>query len=161
MGTGLRALLRDYKGKKLDDGKSLGGRGRLTMQVIDSFQVFYGIAPRSNKGDPQEMGRGTKAILHHYASTRDRPQHQFCPSGRDSWCKYNKDLATGEETYRPLKYALPDSVVEVVKPKIEQLASPTLLNTVSECRSQNPNEALHSMLWRYTPKSKYHSDISY
>ena len=161
MGTRMRSLLREYKGKKLVDGKGLGGRGRLTMQAVDSFQVYYGIALRLNKGDPAAMGRATYAILYHYASTREKPQHQFCPDGEDSWCKFKQDIATGQETYRPYKYPLPEAVFSVVISKIESLAAPNLLETVRNCRTQNPNESIHSLLWALVPKAKHHSVSAY
>ena len=51
MGTNLRELLRMYKGKKLSDGKGLGGKGgSLTITRVDSIQNFYGKSIRENKG---------------------------------------------------------------------------------------------------------------
>ena len=37
-------------GRKLSDGKPLGGRGRLTLSKCDAMQNFYGRAIRDNKG---------------------------------------------------------------------------------------------------------------
>jgi hypothetical protein len=54
-------------GQKLSDGKGVQGVGRLTQARIDSFQVFYGRAIRSNKGNPIAMSGATKAILNHYS----------------------------------------------------------------------------------------------
>ena len=48
MGNALRTLLRDMKGQKMSDGRSLGGKGRLTKERIDSFQRYYGNAIRRN-----------------------------------------------------------------------------------------------------------------
>jgi hypothetical protein len=51
MGTNLRELLRMHKGKKLADGKGLGGKGGgLTLTRVDSIQSFYGKSIRENKG---------------------------------------------------------------------------------------------------------------
>ncbi|XP_070536304.1 uncharacterized protein [Ptychodera flava] len=83
MGTHLRKLVDKYKGGKLEDGKGLTGRNRLTNQMINAFQVFYGIALRNNKGNVEEMSRQTRAILLHYASTHDEPRHEYCP--KESW----------------------------------------------------------------------------
>ena len=44
-----------FAGKKLADGKQLTGKGRLTNKLINSFQVFYGMAIRKNKGDALAM----------------------------------------------------------------------------------------------------------
>ena len=35
--------------KKLSDGKSIGGKGRLTNNRIDTFQNFYGLAIKKKK----------------------------------------------------------------------------------------------------------------
>lgn len=49
MGTRLRDLKKQYKGKKFDDGKGIGGAGRLTDKVVDKMQNHYGSAIRQNK----------------------------------------------------------------------------------------------------------------
>lgn len=39
------------------------------------------------------------AILHHSAESKDpAKQHQFCPPGESSWCKWQQDLASGTKT---------------------------------------------------------------
>lgn len=48
MGTGLRDLKKKTKGK-LDDGKSVGGKGnRLSDKTIDKLQEYYGKASQRN-----------------------------------------------------------------------------------------------------------------
>ena len=39
------------KGKKIEDGKGIGGEGRLTNARIDAKQIFYGRNIYDNKGD--------------------------------------------------------------------------------------------------------------
>lgn len=152
MGTRLRSLLTENKGQKLSDGKSLSGRGRLTHKVIDSFQVFYGIALRTHKGNLSQMQQATQAILCHYYSTPDKPNHDNCPKGEDSWCKYQSDLVTGQVTYRYPKYPLPEAVVEKLTPLFLELSSEKLLKTCLKGLTQNANESLHSMLWKLVSK---------
>ena len=48
------------KGKKLSDGKTVGGKGRLTGKVIDKMQNYYGKAIRGNKGDLNGMKKISK-----------------------------------------------------------------------------------------------------
>ena len=79
------------KGKKVSDGKTIGGRNRLTDNLIDSFQRYYGKALRQNKGNLPNMQEAVKAIWHHYASTDENQMHEYCPDGTDSWCKWQKD----------------------------------------------------------------------
>jgi len=116
-----------FAGKKLADGKQLTGKGRLTNKLINSFQVFYGMAIRKNKGDALAMQTNVMAIPFHYASTRDEPQHHFCPVGETSWCKWQADKASGTNNYRPLKNPLSSALVEVLKPVFEKLSSLQLL----------------------------------
>ena len=72
-------FLNVFVGKKLADGKGLGGAGRLTVARIDKIQNLYGLAIRQNKGDSKGMAKVTKAILHHYASSPENEQHDFSP----------------------------------------------------------------------------------
>ena len=51
-----------FIGKKLADGKGLGGAGRLTIARIDTIQNFSSLAIRQNKGDSKGMAKATKAF---------------------------------------------------------------------------------------------------
>ena len=84
MGTNLRRLVKEYKGKKLEDGKSLSGKGRLTNARRDAIQNFYGRAIRDSKGNTEKMSKEIWAILYHYASTADKPMHTNCPTGHQN-----------------------------------------------------------------------------
>ena len=88
LGTQLRTLKKS--GKRDGNGKPVrfGGRGRLTDKVIDQLQIFYGGAIRGHSNDLDGMERAIWAIFYHSVSTDDNPQHQYCPQGVDSWCKY-------------------------------------------------------------------------
>ena len=48
LGTRLRKLRNDMKGKKLSDGKGILGKGRLTDKIINKMQSYYGMAIRQN-----------------------------------------------------------------------------------------------------------------
>ena len=41
MGSNSRRLVNEYKGKKPEDGKGIGGKGRLTNARIDTIQNVY------------------------------------------------------------------------------------------------------------------------
>lgn len=66
-------------GKKLSDGKALGGAGRLTNERANTIQNFYSRAICDNKGDAKKMSKATHAILKHYSSTPEEPMHDDCP----------------------------------------------------------------------------------
>lgn len=94
--------LRDAKKKTYHDseGKVLklkwGGKGRLTEVIIDRLQVYYGGAMRNHPGDNDGMEKAIWAVFYHSISTDSQPDHQYCPSRPDSWCKYNRALAVGD-----------------------------------------------------------------
>ncbi|KAK3724260.1 hypothetical protein RRG08_043260 [Elysia crispata] len=78
-------------GTKLEDGKGIGGAGRLTDTKTDTLQNYYGFAIRQNKGNLEGMTAAVKAVLPHVAATADNPSHQMCPNTPDTWCGYRKD----------------------------------------------------------------------
>ena len=141
-----------FPGKKLVDGKGIGGRGRLTSERIDYFQCMYGRALRSNRGDPEAMARATLAILSHYSTP---PDHTNCPSGEDSWCRWSTGSVAATS---PPTNLLPPAIVEIIKPVFKALSAPELLYGVRRCLNQNTNEAFHALLWGFIPKSFSLSD---
>ena len=48
MSGNLRRLVKEFKGKKLEDGKDIGRKARLTNVRIDAMQNFYGRTIRDN-----------------------------------------------------------------------------------------------------------------
>lgn len=146
-------------GRKLDDGKCLGGAGRLTIARIDTIQSFYGLCIRQNKGDSLAMSKATHAILLHYSSTEDKPQHHCCPPGPDSWCSFQRDVALKTKTHRPIKDPLPPAVVKVIKPVFDKLGDKNFLAGCESCSTQNANESLHHIIWGIAPKDQFTSQV--
>ena len=116
METNLRRMVKEYKGKKLEDGKTLSGKGHLTNARIDVIQNFYGRAIRDNKGNTEQMSNEIWAILYHYASTADKPMHTNCQTGHQRWCGYQKDIANGTSTYKLVEHPLSEPIVKLVTP---------------------------------------------
>lgn len=157
MGSSLRSLVRDYKGKKLSDGKCLSGRGRLTTIRIDAIQNFYGRSIRDNKGNTEKMSKEIWAILGHYSSTENVPKHDKCPIGKSSWCSFQRDKATGMSTYKPPKNPLSEAIIDVIKPIFNRLASVAFLENCKTCSNQNANESFNSVVWGLSPKESFNS----
>lgn len=151
MGTNLRRLVKDYRGKKLSDGKGLSGRGRLRITRIDAIQNYYGRTIRNNKIDPEPMSTQTLAILDHYSSTREKPMHSKCPVGEKSWCSYKRDQANGTNTHKPIKSPFSAAIVDSF---YEKLADVNFLEKCRECRNQNANESFNSLIWSLSPKEQ-------
>jgi len=78
MGSRLRNLKKNTKG--------LGGRGKLTVKLIDELTIYYGLAIRRNTESVEKMRNEIWATLFHKISTDEKPQHEKCPAGADSWC---------------------------------------------------------------------------
>ncbi|GFW95685.1 uncharacterized protein TNCV_19161 [Trichonephila clavipes] len=70
--------------------KGLGGKGKLTDKFIDTLQNYFGITIRSNVGNLSNMQTAVIAAFFHCCSTDKKPMHGQCPSGSDTWCKYQK-----------------------------------------------------------------------
>ena len=94
VGSRLRKFKNKSKGVKLADGKGLAGKGRLTDSKIDVLQNYYGLAKREILTDVDKMAKAIEASLYHVAATNEKPQHDLCPHGDDSWCGYKRDRVT-------------------------------------------------------------------
>ena len=55
--------------------KGIGGKGKLTNNMIDRLQNYYGIAIRENKNNLKAMQAATRATLFHVASSKDNNWH--------------------------------------------------------------------------------------
>lgn len=153
MGSRLRRLKNKMRGKKLADGKTLGGKGRLTDAVIDSMQVYYGKAIRENTDDVEKMISAVWAIYLHKISMDDKPRHELCPKGENSWCGYQRALVTGEEYSH--KHSVPEDVMKELKTIFRDLTSKELLKKCVHGRTQNFNESLNNVIWTRIPKNTF------
>ena len=157
LGTALRKYKNNMKGQKLSDGKGVKGRGRLTGNMMDKMQNYYGKAIRENKGNLQGMKDGTKAVQHHMIASESEPlekQHQYCPKDKNSWCKFWKDKLNGTSTYDESK-RLPAVFMEELDPIFTRLSSDDLLSRCLKGMTQNQNEAVNGQLWSKCSKTKF------
>ena len=150
MGTKLREVKRTYKGRKLADGKGIGGKQRMTNKKINDFQVYYGKAIRSNLGNVEAASNAVMAIFMHSISTDKDPKHHLCPDTPTSWCGYQQSLRLNKAFSH--KAPLPEAVAEVIKPVFTALADKALLARCMKGLTQNTNEALHATMWNIAPK---------
>ena len=157
LGTALRKYKSDMRGKKLPDGKTVGGKNRLTDKIIDRMQNYYGNAIRQNSGSLEGMQTSIKAIQHHMIKNSGvslDEQHQYCPKSGDTWCKYWKDKTDGTSTYSK-DNRLPEVFMEEVEPIFSRLSKDDLLNRCLKGMTQNQNETANGMLWSRCPKTKF------
>ena len=77
MGIRQRNLKKNMWDKKLEDGKGLGGRNKMTKEKIDVIQRHYGNAIRGNRNNLVEMREAVWAVHFHYNATDEEPTHNF------------------------------------------------------------------------------------
>ncbi|GFY06948.1 uncharacterized protein TNCV_4090501 [Trichonephila clavipes] len=99
--------------------------GRLTDSLIDKLAHYYGNAIRCNSTSVKEMRKAIWAVWGHSCSTDDEPMHWFCPTIPNTWCK----------------------------PVFADLFHPALLKKCLGGKTQNPNESLNSLIWKFCPKT--------
>lgn len=150
MGTNLRKLLSQHK------GHGLGGKGRLTGDLVNKLTSYYGWALKSHKGDVDATHRAVMATYLHVTSRDDAPNHSLCPTGPDSWCRQNAAEAKGQPPPKH-RYSLPAHVCEALLPVYERLSDRKLLERCQRGKTQNNNESLHAMIWALAPKERHAS----
>ena len=154
LGSRLRSLRSQWKGKRFEDGKGISGRGRLTDVAINTMQNYYGMAIRQNIGALYAMKKAIGAVLYHCSNLEEDVQHQFCPRAINSWCKWQLDKINKTDKYKP-KVNLPNCIKELIYPIFTDLSSDELLSKCLHGKTRNSNEAFHQIIWTKRPKSVY------
>ena len=78
-------------------------------------------------------------------------QHQYCPKGSKSWCKYQLDVANGTSVYTQDNCLPP-----IFRKELKLLfTSDELLKRCLKGVTQKQNEALNPILWKKCPKSVF------
>ncbi|GFX03180.1 uncharacterized protein TNCV_1700641 [Trichonephila clavipes] len=127
MGNRLQKLKALRGKKKLSDGKTIGGKGRLTDAILSKLTTFYGNTIRANSHNVNEMRQAVWDVWAHTFSTDDESKHWFCPTGKNSWCKYNVSVHNNTVNEFSHKNTLPKAVSEVIKPVVKDLSHLKLL----------------------------------
>lgn len=134
-----------------------GKKGNLTEETITKLTSYYRKAIKDNAPDVMKMKTAIFASLFHSMSTNKKPQHQKCPAGPASWCFYNRAMALGEKVpdHNKMKTKLSEDVVAKILPVYQRLASDEILNKCKSGKTQNSNESVHSLIWKYCPKDTF------
>eukprot|EP00795_Rhopilema_esculentum_P016781 gene16781-8241_t len=151
MGTALNNIVAEAKSQ----GSSVSGKGKLTKEKILKIQNYYGKAVKDNAGNIELMKKRIFAILFHLTSDDDNPRHIHCPTGVDSWCFWNRAEAKGEAPEKHKEHTtLPVEIGKRLVPIFNRLTDNNLLKRCQN-KTQNPNECLHSIIWKICPKSTF------
>lgn len=149
LGTRLRNVVKAHKGTK----KPISGRGKLTENVINSMQNYYGMAIRNNCSNLYAMKKAVGAILWHCTAFSDQDKrHAMCPTDANTWCKWQLDKLNGTNTYRD-KISIPKAIYTIIKPVFNDLSANDLLKKCLHGQTQNTNEAFNSIIWTRCPKN--------
>ena len=105
------------------------------------------------------MSEATWAILDHYSSTPDNPNHQRCPPGSKSWCSYQRDISTGQNTHKAIKWPFCQEILDVLKPIFNRLSDINLLESCQNATTQNANESVNHVIWSLAPKEQFVSPL--
>ena len=143
MGTRLRKIRKDNK---------LTGKGKLTMKLIDELTIYYGNAIRNNCNSVKDMKKAIQATLLHKISTNKKPQHKYCPAGKDSWCSWQQAKAEKKLKNYQHKEPLDEEVHKAIQPIYDTLSDEKLLKRCLGGFTQNSNESLNAKIWKIAPK---------
>ncbi|XP_071653036.1 uncharacterized protein [Temnothorax longispinosus] len=138
--------------RKLRKDKRLGGKGKLTAKLIDELSIYYGLAIRRHANSAEDMKKEIWATLKHKSSTDEKPQHDNCPPGKDSWCTWQQAKAKDKLAVYKHKPALTDDVIKALTPIYEELSNDNLLSRCVGGFTQNANESVNAMIWSFAPK---------
>lgn len=156
MGSRLRAFKQKNSKVILSDGKTIGGRGRLTNASINTIQLYYGLAIRRNAGEGvSKMQTAIWATYFHLCSTNENPQHNLCPKDENTWCKYQKSILDHTSYDHNEHTHLPEIVMLEIKHHFRELANPVLLAKCTHGGTQNVSESLNNIIWTRIPKKVF------
>lgn len=148
-----RAGTRIRNAKKNNRGVGGRGPGKLTDKEIKQLTIYYGLAIRRHPDSVDDMRNEIWATFFHKCSDDENPQHQNCPQGPTSWCKWQQAAATGTlEEFHHDKPPFTQQVQEVLRPIYEELSRDDLLRRCLGSETQNNNESLNSLIWTFAPK---------
>ncbi|KYN18740.1 hypothetical protein ALC57_05402 [Trachymyrmex cornetzi] len=124
--------------------KSLVGRNKLTGKIIDNLSIYYGLAIRRNCESKDKMKTAIWATFYHYSSTDEKPHHENCPEGSDSWQRAKVDgiPLTPTSTIMSLLH----DVLEAIRPIYDDLKKDTLLERCVGGFTQNNNESFNNII---------------
>ena len=130
------------RSKKSDQpaGKPL----QFTEAQLSKLSGYFKKAVLAHPDSVADMKKAILASFYHKCSTDAKPQHKYCPAGADSWCGYQKAVAS--DKLRNFKHptAFDQEVEDLLKPIYEELADEKLLERCLGANTQNNNESYNS-----------------
>ncbi|GFV61963.1 uncharacterized protein TNCV_4107671 [Trichonephila clavipes] len=94
------------------------------------------------------------AAFYHCCSSTKKPMHGHCPTGTDSWCKFQKAKALAK-IFTAKAPGLPQNILNIVKPHYFKQCDQKLLEKCLHGLTQNVNESFNGVLWNIVPKENF------
>ena len=126
-----------------------------TNNIMKKLSTYYELAMRRHSDSVEEMRTAIWATFFHKFSTDEKPNHDNCPEGADSWCAYRVAEATGELDTFKHPPALDDQIQPLLKKVYEDLTTEDLLERCIGADTQNSNKAFNSCVWHLVPKNMF------
>lgn len=128
----------------------------LTDYLIYKLSNSYVQAIRKNCDSVAGMKNAINATFKHLCSTDENPQHDLCPIGRESWCKYRREEAKGLLNIFVHDPPLSAEVVTFLEPIYADLSKDDLLEQYLGRKSQNKKRSFNAKIWnRLVPNSHW------
>ncbi len=145
--------------EKMQEMRGKQVTGTINDATIDKLQRYYGNAIRAHPNNLSEMKEACLAVHYHSVSTDNFPQHDHCPVGGGSWCKYQKALANHQDV-PPHRPTIPRDFGPFAEPIIKDLCKEELLKKCLLGATQNRNESFNALVWACAPKTEYCSHVT-
>ena len=127
---------------------------KLTQPMITKITNTYATNLKNNAPDPVKMKLGVLGGIFHMSSTDKQPNHKHCPSGENSWCKYNRAIATNTPP-PPHKPTFKPDILPIIYPTIKRLTDIDLLKRCGKMLTQNANESFNATIWSRCRKTEF------
>ncbi|GFU47471.1 uncharacterized protein TNCV_3883491 [Trichonephila clavipes] len=100
------------------------------------------------------MQTAVSAAFFIVAPPTKKPMHGQCPSGSDTWCKYQKAKQEGK-LYKHRTAGLPNAILNTVKTTYMDLCDQSLLEKCLHGKTQNANESFNGVFVEHNPKRNF------
>ena len=140
--------------KAVKEAESEMINGVMNDGTVDLLEQFYGNAICANPNDLKAMTDACWAVFYHSLSTDEKPHHEYCPVGAESWCKYQRALALHQDV-PPHNTKIPGDFEKYLKPIFADLCQKTLLEKCLLGATQNRNESFNNLVWARSPKTEF------
>ena len=128
----------------------------LSISMCGMIASYYRLAVQRNIGNIDEIIQAINAIPLHLGANDEnaKSNHRYCPKVQDSWCQYqaaifDKRIAPHHPNF------LSETAVQLIFDTFDEFKynHPDFIAKISDGRTSNNNEAIHSLLFQMVTKT--------